>query len=292
MCERATRYPSTDSTRLHRRDGPPDGANARVGEPRAGLAELQAAFLAEGKSDAFALAVRGQRAAIHEQFARLDDGRLSLTTVVTHAADRRDPDPWLRAASWAYAPHAPADHADYLETTTRLLAVTALPEQDQRAALAAVPQVPADLDHLLSRHYLTKPSIIHDASLRSRAQLRCAAVGLAVERFRQREGRWPQSLDALPTDLLQSVPLDPFDGRPLRYVRRTDGVTIYSVGLDRTDDGGTISPSRPPNEPGQDFGFRLYDLQARSLAPTPVNGDLEDIGREVGPMPRIVGMEP
>jgi len=35
-------------------------------------------------------------------------------------------------------------------------------------------------------------------------------------------------------------PLDPFDGKPLRMVRRKNGdVTLYSVGQDAKNDGGT-----------------------------------------------------
>jgi hypothetical protein len=58
--------------------------------------------------------------------------------------------------------------------------------------------------------------------------------------------------------LLRAVPADPFDGRPLRYVRRPGVVAVYSVGADGTDDGG-----KP--EPGNTYGrhadlvFRLYD---------------------------------
>jgi hypothetical protein len=34
------------------------------------------------------------------------------------------------------------------------------------------------------------------------------------------------------------VCIDPFSRKPLRYVRHPRGFTLYSVGRDRTDDGG------------------------------------------------------
>ena len=70
-------------------------------------------------------------------------------------------------------------------------------------------------------------------------------------------------------DILAAVPLDPFDGKPLKYVRRADGVTVYSIGLDETDDGGTILDGGPNKLPGQDIGFRLYDVNQRGLPPLP-----------------------
>jgi hypothetical protein len=111
---------------------------------------------------------------------------------------------------------------------------------------------------------------MHDASLRHRAVLRSAGVALACERFRQARGRWPDSLAELPKHLLPAVPLDPFDGQPLKYVRRPVGVTVYSVGFDETDNGGNVpetTPSAGWQEPGLDLGFRLFDPDQRGLPP-------------------------
>jgi hypothetical protein len=40
------------------------------------------------------------------------------------------------------------------------------------------------------------------------------------------------------------VPLDPWDGKPLRYKKLDKGYVIYSVGSDRKDDGGSADPER------------------------------------------------
>jgi hypothetical protein len=76
------------------------------------------------------------------------------------------------------------------------------------------------------------------------ARRRLLVVALALERYRLRRGCSPESLDALPPDLLASPPVDFLDGKPLRYRRSEDGrFTLYSVGLDFQDDGGN---SRQP----------------------------------------------
>jgi hypothetical protein len=74
--------------------------------------------------------------------------------------------------------------------------------------------------------------------------------------------------------LLRVVPTDPYDGRPLRLKRLPDGLVIYSVGADRTDNGGNLSLN--PFSPDVDLGFRLWDVPARRqppLPPKPEGGD-------------------
>ena len=58
------------------------------------------------------------------------------------------------------------------------------------------------------------------------------------------------------------VPPDPFDGKPLRYKKREDGVTIYSVGRDSKDDGGKLQ-TKQGELINVDYGFRLSDPQRR-----------------------------
>lgn len=73
---------------------------------------------------------------------------------------------------------------------------------------------------------------------------RLLVVGLALGRYRLRQGRYPESLVALPPELLPVSPLDFIDGRPLRYRRKQNGrFVLYSVGRDLQGDGGS---SRTP----------------------------------------------
>ena len=168
-----------------------------------------------------------------------------------------------------YAKRLPNDRAYFLETLSAGIVATKLPEQEQRKAIASIFRVPEDKRLILSRLFMPDLTKIHDADLRIRAQLRCAGTALAVERFRQVHGRWPNELAEIPKDILAAVPLDPFDGKALKYVRRADGVTVYSIGPDETDDGGTILDGGPNKLPGQDIGFRLYDVNQRGLPPLP-----------------------
>jgi len=111
------------------------------------------------------------------------------------------------------------------------------------------------------------------ASRRAQANLRCAMVGIAAERYRVDRGQWPASLDELAKDgWIAAVPLDPCDGQPLRYKLVADGVLIWSVGLDGVDDGGRVNRDSW-TAPGGDLGFRLWNVGFRRQAPLPPQPD-------------------
>lgn len=63
-------------------------------------------------------------------------------------------------------------------------------------------------------------------------------VAIALELHRRRTGSFPDSLSDLAPTLLPSVPVDQYSGGPLGYVLRDGRPVIYSVGVDRVDDGG------------------------------------------------------
>ncbi len=87
------------------------------------------------------------------------------------------------------------------------------------------------------------------------AQMEEAATALAVERFRNAQGRLPNNLKELAPQFLEAVPTDPFDGVALRYRRLARGYVIYSVDADGHDDGGRERP-----EPRKSGDKSSYDI--------------------------------
>lgn len=82
----------------------------------------------------------------------------------------------------------------------------------------------------------------HVRHVRTGVDLRITQIVLMLEQFRKKTGRLPTGPDELVPDYLPVWPLDPFDGKPLRYVPRTNGTwKVYSVGPDLKDDGGNFS---------------------------------------------------
>ena len=55
-------------------------------------------------------------------------------------------------------------------------------------------------------------------------------------------GDLPAYLDVLVPQFLANVPLDPFDGQPLRFKRLDQGYVVYSIGRDGRDGGGKEKP--------------------------------------------------
>jgi hypothetical protein len=89
---------------------------------------------------------------------------------------------------------------------------------------------------------------------RGDAQRRIVELALAMCRYRAKNGKYPEKLDELVPDFIAFVPLDPFDGKPMR-LKKTDGkIVIYSIGTDGIDDGGT--PFDPETRKG-DITFEL-----------------------------------
>jgi hypothetical protein len=77
------------------------------------------------------------------------------------------------------------------------------------------------------------------------ARRRAAQVAVAVARYRlTHTQRLPAALDELVPQFLQQLPLDPFDGEPIRYKRLATGFAVYSVGADRVDDHGLERPQQ------------------------------------------------
>src|SRR5262249_6468434 len=271
--------------------------------PRGHLAEVQAELLREAESDLFWYSVRGERAGMDRLFTNLRSGVISLDSPTMSGSGT----PESRVGNWLLKPYLPGDHAVFLEIVTKAYEARLLPDHEQREALKQVERdirslPPSGFGSRLTRLLTPAFTKIHDASLRIRASLRCAAVGLAVERYRLAHGRWPATLEEIPKDILPAIPLDAFDGKPLKYAKRDDGVTVYSIGLDERDDGGTIPLGKVTNVPGQDIGFRLYDPARRGLPAEPSDeirvwldtGEEERFGGappELGPDPREVAVK-
>lgn len=95
---------------------------------------------------------------------------------------------------------------------------------------------------------------------------------VAMKAFKARTGRLPQSLDELVPAYLPAVPLDDFDGKPVRYSAAKK--TVYSVGKDLKDEGGmTRQEARDwwqknkmdPDVPLEDYEDAPEDVPAMNL---------------------------
>ncbi|HEX5475494.1 MAG TPA: hypothetical protein VFX12_12610 [Vicinamibacterales bacterium] len=85
---------------------------------------------------------------------------------------------------------------------------------------------------------------------------RAAVAVLAIERYRRDHGGAPpDTLQQLPPHYVSAVPMDPFSGKALRYLRTPDAYIVYSFGLNRQDDGGDIGAFTPDADLALDEGL-------------------------------------
>ena len=98
---------------------------------------------------------------------------------------------------------------------------------------------------------------------------------VALELYKRRHGSYPTSLEQLTPGLLPAVPLDRFNGKPLRYELRDGKPLLYSVGADYEDNGGAPSPNGA-GLPGQwvpRTDLEAMSPQARRAARLDIKGD-------------------
>jgi hypothetical protein len=75
------------------------------------------------------------------------------------------------------------------------------------------------------------------------ARLRLAVTALAIEQFRNQNGKLPGALQGLKPAIISEIPQDPFTSSELLYRQLPKGYIVYSVGPDLVDDGGKEEPA-------------------------------------------------
>jgi ABC-type transport system involved in multi-copper enzyme maturation permease subunit len=253
------------------------------GEPsEEALAKLQHALEDEEREPLFLRGCRGERATLDRFLAALESGDVPLWRYLqSYYYWEADNPSWVDRALAYAGISTRAQRAGLLRICNEMVEMSKLPPEKQEEAIGDLTARAAGLSTVTRRLVLSNRGefralrIARSWRFRT-AQIRCVIAMLAVERSRRRNGRWPQSLDVLVPAQLQVVPLDPYDGKPLRYRPLADGVLIYAIGPDRKDDGGRFASNEPkalswlykPSDwEGWDIGVRLWDVEHRRRSP-------------------------
>jgi ABC-type transport system involved in multi-copper enzyme maturation permease subunit len=241
------------------------------GEPTdAALAELQRRFAEEEAHPGLLIGLRGERAGLDGLMARVQAGDFPWQELMRFLdPQERDEAGAADMLLFSLTPGAEKEsRAALLRYNTAFIAAARLPTEEQGPALARLESQRQEMP-MVARLLSPRSTLVGERFRTGRAELRCAVVALAAERFRRRHQRWPERLDELTPDFLDKVPADPFGGALLRLHRVPDGLIVYSVGPDGKDDGGVIQSVPDTNKTGPDLGFRLWDVHHRRQAPPP-----------------------
>jgi ABC-type transport system involved in multi-copper enzyme maturation permease subunit len=245
-----------------------------------GLASIQDVWEKHDRQPTLTWALRGTRGAIDQQLQDIQDGKIKLKPPrppmpspfqppVPPSAQSVPKDDGQRV----FAPgHLSNQRAKLLRYFTRLIALSRLPLEEQVRAIDKMEPLGADplligaasLDQLVPNLAQMRDLVRNYQQMQ--AHVRCAIVMVAVERYRLAHGRWPGSLTELAPEQLQHIPLDPYSGRPVGYRRLADGVVIYSVGPDGSNDGSTAGIPGSDVMIGMPFGAIVGATQSPQLA--------------------------
>ncbi len=133
------------------------------------------------------------------------------------------------------------DELGYIDLMQDSIRAMDMPECERLAAFAAVHDnvYNGGRGGMLTR--MIWPAHAHTLNIdyRHLAHSRVTQTGIVVERYRLAVGRLPLSLEDLVPVYMKTIPTDPFDGKSLKYRILQTGFVVYSVGEDKTDDGGT-----------------------------------------------------
>jgi hypothetical protein len=212
------------------------------GEPKAGLAEFQAALRAEADYPWLVVGLRGERAAIDRFFKALEEGKVGAEDAGVFGLKSS---PFMGVGLSLYKAVLPGDRAMSLKLLTEGLEAAKLPHHEQKKAFMSLKYPFSDADgfrYIITKLTLPATQKVAEATVRGRAQLLTASAAVACERFRQAKGRWPESLAEIPADILPPLPPDPYTGQPIQYQRLRDGVVVFAAADD-------FPPTRPFEEP-------------------------------------------
>lgn len=239
-----------------------------------GLARIQACFAEEAKTPYSLIAFRGERAGSFDMMGKLAEGAIPISAL---SGDGPVAGPMPRQRN---SPHGRAffryNQGLTLHILNEAVEISRLPlheQADRWRAWSALTDRPKQRWRFLAgaMTYLLIPAVEQFSAAHHRIDgwLGVAQVMIAMERFRLARGRWPESPDEIPKSILPEVPIDPYCGEPIRVRRAEDGWIVYTVGPDGRDDGANLDPKCRLGISGTDWGFRLWDVAARRLAPPP-----------------------
>ena len=238
------------------------------------LASLQAELERPGFDTGSDMVFRGQRAYFDRILEHAQSGAISwselraLVNPIAGISGIGITTRFLMAARFAaLCSNIAGERARLLRHNNELIAIAQAPPHERqkpyREIIARMQQQEARKFDL-SQTFISSSVLFvayAEAEIDSLARVLCARAGLAAERFRLANQRWPQNLEELTPQWLKAVPTDPFLGAPLQMVRKGSALIIYSIGDDQKDDGGSLE--RINGARAADVGFVLHDPTKR-----------------------------
>ncbi|MBN1257214.1 MAG: hypothetical protein JXA52_05865 [Planctomycetes bacterium] len=217
----------------------------RIPLDEAQLKSLGSMFEQEADPKAMLHGLFGEQSSIYDVFESVHNSPLGAVDIIKGHSNIRGikkSDIIISACAllYSFSGTSQADMKFYLEMMIDYFAIAELPAEERLAAAktlkAKLSNIPSHL--VISRMMLPSITGVFTRELQHIANMRLVQAALAVERYRLRHGKLPDSLSDLKPEFLPEIPLDPFDGKLLRYKLLAKGYMVYSIGQDQADNGG------------------------------------------------------
>jgi hypothetical protein len=150
----------------------------------------------------------------------------------------------------------------YLDLTERQIVAMRLPAHERLQVAQEIDQQASKVrsSHKALGFFMHPFGRFVEIDLVNLTRLRVVRVAVAVERYRVAHDHLPEHLDELVPAYVETTPIDPYDGQPLRYRKLQPGFVVYSIGKDLSDDEGMERQRRKRGsepEPHYDIPFTI-----------------------------------
>jgi hypothetical protein len=185
-----------------------------------------------------------------------DKGKIRLTRDVTAAIRAQSPQDFpsptywqkklMRASTilwWFYIPPNPQKLAEIVDAAYERCYAMAQPDYDwqkgpKKFSLTSVRFNYRCMVNTLAGIAEAPYYRIHDLYLRVKADNKGSRILIALRRYKDNNGHWPESLDDIQSLTPAETLVDPFNNGPFVYKLTDESFTLYSKGKNNIDEGG------------------------------------------------------
>jgi len=158
---------------------------------------------------------------------------------------------------WFFMPSSPQKAGEIIDASYEKLCKMAEPDFDWQKGT----EKPTKMFRLNYRYlveYLAgilKPGYhrIHDLYLRLTSDQRASRIIIALRRYKNKTGQWPENLDTVKSFVPQEIFVDPHNGNSFVYKLTEEDFTLYSKGKNNIDEGGKYKRRYGETSEGDDW---------------------------------------
>jgi hypothetical protein len=147
---------------------------------------------------------------------------------------------------WFFAPATPQELAETVDMVYQKSYEMAEPnfDWDKEAREFSLLSFKLNYKYLVERLiFISEPSYhpLHDIYLRACSGKRGALLLIALRRYKDKNGFWPENLDEVKSSTKEENFIDPVNGQSFVYKLTAEGFSLYSKGKNGIDDDGKRS---------------------------------------------------